>query len=318
MMKAIHITEQPNLKIAQDLAEAIAAKKVSMTLGNFDGVHSGHQALIKKATNWSKGHSGCSVLVSFYPHPSEVLNPKATKKQIFINDVQEDLLQKLGVDLVVRIQFTQALSELTAEQFFEQYIWQLFRPSFLCVGHDFAFGKNRQGTIAWLANKTRELKIKFEIQSAVLYQDEPISSSRIRDGLQSGNMEQVRSMLGFPYYVQGTVVRGDAKGSKIGFPTANINIADSDLIENGVYVSKTFVEGTEFLSITNIGMAPTFSRDSRKIETHILDFQGDLYGQKLKIEFYHNIRKEKKFTGVQELIKQIEKDVQMAKEYFKL
>jgi riboflavin kinase/FMN adenylyltransferase len=306
------------LKIAQDFSELINGKKVSLTLGNFDGVHLGHQALIKKSTNWAKGHSGCSVLVSFHPHPSEVLKPDSVKKQIFRQQEQDFLLNRFGVDIVVRIQFTKELSQLSAEQFFDQYVWQLFKPSFLCVGHDFAFGKNRQGTIAWLANKTRELKMKFEIQSAVLFHDGPISSSRIRDCLQAGDMEQVRAMLGFPYFVRGPVQRGDSRGAQIGFPTVNMEISDSELIENGVYVTKTQTAEQDFLSITNIGTAPTFDRTFRKLETHILDFKGDLYGQELQIDFHHNVRKEMKFSSVDQLIKQIEKDVQMARGYFKL
>jgi riboflavin kinase/FMN adenylyltransferase len=313
-MTVISIKAPDDLK---QIPQILVGQKVALSIGNFDGVHLGHQALLLKAKKWAKSHSGAFVLMTFSPHPSLVLNPEQPKPMIFTSEIQDLLVQKAGVDFLVKIHFNHHLKNLSAEDFFEHYLLHPFNPSFLCVGHDFAFGKDRKGTIAWLAQKTRQCKIKFEVQSAVLQQDRPVSSSRIREALTLGEMEVAKSLLGFAYFLKGDVVRGSQNGRQIGFPTLNLSLVDPLLIPDGVYVSRTKYAGQDFLSVTNIGFAPTVSRKVRMAETHLLDFSDQVYGANVEVSLFHRIRGELKFPSLDDLKKQIQKDVSLAREFFK-
>lgn len=297
-------------------------KRSFMTIGNFDGVHLGHRQLVDTVIHRDpRTADAVSVLLSFYPHPMQVLRPDKKHTRLFnLQDQQEELGQR-GLAAIVRQPFSREFSELSAQDFLQNYLLKYFHPQLLVVGHDFAFGAYRKGNIDLLAQFCAQNKIELKIVSPLKNsQGKTISTSAIREALSAGQLDLAEEMLGRKYYLKGVVEKGDQRGRTLGFPTANIKPDVDFYPKTGVYacqVSSSVFGAEKKTAVMNIGINRTFVEGDRnpiKVEVHLLDFNGDLYGRTMKVEFCHYLREEQKFASLEELKKQIALDVIKAKE----
>lgn len=284
-----------------------------ITIGTFDGVHLGHQEIFNVLINKSKNNGCGSFVITFEPHPRMVIQPNSNLKLLTTFEEKVKILEEMGIDNLLVIPFTKEFSQLTSEEFFRKYILDGLGVKKMVIGYDHHFGKGRDGD----EQKIRELGAlnNFEVQKteAVTINDLIVSSSKIRNALLDGEVKLAAQMLGRNYSFSGLVVVGDKRGRELGFPTANIQLEnESKLIpKNGVYAVKVFLEERIFNGVMNIGLRPTF-KDTKIVlsEVHILNFNEDIYGKRISVEFIERIRDEKKFGSKEELIKQIEIDKQ--------
>jgi riboflavin kinase / FMN adenylyltransferase len=290
---------------------------IGLTIGNFDGVHVGHRELLKKIKNECQKNKQLFVVVTFVPHPQKILQPDKERFLINSYDKRRVLLEKLGVDILVELKFTRDFSTLKAEDFLSRFLLCYPNLKNFYLGYDFAFGANKEGDHDLVRSICRPKEISVEIQPKFEFHGEVISSSLIRERLLSGKIDEVAPILDRPFYLEGVVVKGEGRGKRIGFPTANIQISPDLIIPHkGVYVTRTIYKGMTYKSVTNIGSNPTFkTSEILNIETNLFDFDSDIYGEMLEIEFFHKLRDEKKFQTVNDLIAQIKSDVVSAKEF---
>jgi riboflavin kinase/FMN adenylyltransferase len=301
--------------------QANGAKPVALTLGNFDGVHKGHQKLLKNVVDAARAIGGQSLLLTFHPHPAQILAPEKKHVRLFnIRDQQQELA-KHGLDGIVRQAFSREFSEISAPEFLEDYILKYFQPRYITVGQDFAFGAHRQGNQALLKAFCERRKIKLELVPALKIGSETVSTSNIRRHLLAGELREAEAMLGRRYYLQGVVEKGAARGRVLGFPTANIK-PDVDFFPRmGVYICEVLRwpdPGKRFRAVMNVGLNRTFVEGDHqpiKAEVHLLDFSEDLYGQTLQVELCQYLREEKKFGSIDELKNQIQADVESARRW---
>lgn len=288
--------------------------KSVVTIGNFDGLHLGHHEIITRLVHRAHELRAPAVLMTFYPHPRKILYPEKGIKNIFSKEDLELELEKMGVDIVIFEPFSREFSQMSAKDFIQQKIYKPLAPQSLIVGYDFAFGANRSGSLENLKSLADNLKFDLEIVSPIKNGQILISSTHIRLGIEQGDMELVEKMLGRPFYLKGIVEKGEGRGKKLGFATANLATLTEIYPRNGVYATKTLVRGSEWLSVTNVGKNPTFNAGaSIKVETHILNFKEDIYGEEIVVKFKKYIRDEIKFSDINELIKQIRLDVEFVK-----
>jgi len=286
-----------------------------VTIGNFDGLHLGHQHLISAVKKRASGFNLPSVLVTFRPHPIQVLRPKAKLKLIFGVEDLQDQLGKMGLDTLIIEPFSMEFSKTGPEVFIQEYIALPLAPKALIVGHDFSFGAARAGGMDQLVQLAKKYGFELDILSPVKVKGEVVSSTRIRQLLAEGQVDLVSVFLGRHYYIAGKVERGEKRGTQIGFPTANLCCPVDRLIRPGVYCTRIKFQDKVLLGVTNIGRRPTFEPPGGAflVETHIMDFKGDLYDKNIKVEFLYFLREEKKFNSPAELIRQIEIDIQSAR-----
>lgn len=289
--------------------------EIGLTIGNFDGVHLGHIELLTKIRNECKNRNIFFVVLTFIPHPQKIIQPEKERFLISSYDHRRRLLKDAGVDFLIEMNFTRDFSTLAADEFLKSHLLSYPTLKHFYLGYDFAFGANKQGGFDLVKNLCLPQNIQVEVQPKFQKGDQVISSSFIRDLIQKGSVDDATKYLNRSFQLEGVVVKGEGRGKKIGFPTANIQCS-TDLIipQNGVYVTKTHYNGMIYQSVTNIGHNPTF-KDTKMIhvETNIFDFNLDIYGEKLEIEFIFKIRDEKKFSTVNDLIDQIRSDVDFAK-----
>ncbi|MFP5385487.1 MAG: bifunctional riboflavin kinase/FAD synthetase [Bacteriovoracia bacterium] len=290
---------------------------IGLTIGNFDGVHIGHRQLLKKIKAECKNKSLIFVVVTFIPHPQKILQPD--KERFLINSYEQrrGLLEELGVDILVEMKFTRDFSTLKAEEFLSRYLLSYPNLKDFYLGYDFAFGANKEGGHDLVHSLCEPFKVEVEVQPKFEFEGKVVSSSLIRERLQSGKIDEVEDLLQRPFHLEGVVVKGEGRGKKIGFPTANIQVSQDLLVpQNGVYVTRTIYKGMTYNSVTNIGNNPTFNESIQlHVETHLFDFNTDIYGEILEIQFLQKLRDEKKFSTVNDLINQIKIDVDKAKTY---
>ncbi len=282
-----------------------------VTIGVFDGVHRGHQQLIQRLVNVARA-SGClAVALSFFPHPDKVLDQVEARYYLTTPEKRAELLLDLGLDRVVTHPFDDETRQLPAARFIDLLIKKL-RIKELWVGVDFALGYQREGDVRHL--RAQGEKRGFEVRAIDLISlpagGKPIRSSSIRDHIRTGNMQGANSTLGRAYALAGTVVSGDGRGRAIGLPTANLKVwAEQIIPANGVYATWARIGGETYQAATNIGTRPTFAGDTVTIEAHLLDFDRDIYGECLELSFAQRLRPERKFSGIDELLKQIQADI---------
>lgn len=289
----------------------------ALTIGNFDGVHLGHRELFAKVTGWAKAHQGSSVALTFHPHPIQVLYPEKRHVRLFDLSDQKEQMQNLGIDAVVVQPFSRDFSELSSRQFLEDFMMKTFSPNYLVVGHDFSFGSRREGTLDVLSQFCKGKNLELFIVPAVQREGRAISTSWIRDLLLAGEIQKANSYLGRAYYVRGVVEKGEARGRTLGFPTANIRPVVDFYPRIGVYACRVFGAFGERLAVMNVGRNKTFVEGDHhpiKLEVHLLDFAGDLYGQEIRVELFDYLRDEVKFTSIDQLKNQIQADVTKAKQ----
>lgn len=284
----------------------------SAAIGNFDGVHLGHKEIISMINGIAERKSTRSCLLTFDPHPQKVL---AGKDVSLIVPVKEKLLllEQAGIDCAVSLKFTRELSQLSAEEFVENVLIKKLRIKDIVVGPDFMFGKNRSGNAGLLKEMGKKYGFETHVINPRKLGDEVISSSLIRQKIADGEIVKLNNLLGYEYFLRGTIVEGEKRGREIGFPTTNIDSKWELLPKPGVYATMAVLKGTRYKSITNIGFRPTFGHNKLLIETHLFDFSGSVYGEEIKVEFYQRLRDEKKFESVDDLIACIILDVEEVK-----
>ena len=298
------------------LPQALAGSVV--TLGTFDGVHLGHCHLIQTAITEAKARGIKSVAYTFDPHPAAILAPsKAPTLLISIEDrVQQ--MSALGVDIVVVERFDQAFSEIKATQWLNQYLVEALKPQFIVIGFNFSYGYQRGGTPQTLLEAGESLGFGVEVVSAFQFENQTVSSTRIRNLLLEGEVHKASLLLGRPFCVQGTVIQGDKRGRTIGFPTANFQASKTLSPARGVYAVRiSLADDRRFTGVMNFGSRPTVDGGQELFEVHLFDFDEDLYGQTLKVELVRKIRDEQKFEGLDALVAQIQSDAQNAREILK-
>jgi riboflavin kinase / FMN adenylyltransferase len=288
-----------------------------VTIGNFDGVHVGHRALITTLVAESKSRGQPSVVLTFDPHPIQVLFPERGIERIFNREDQVDELKKMDVDFLVIETFTRELSKTPAETFFKEWIVDSLRPSHVIVGYDFSFGANRSGSIPQLLEFSKAQGFELTIIPPQKIGGETVSSTLIREKIKAADFEIVSKLLGRNFYLEGVVETGDQRGRMLGIPTANLKLNSQILPPQGVYITQSVIGSRHLPSVTNVGVNPTFTdKGELRVETHVLDFKDDVYGKPLKVEFLKKIREEQKFDSPEHLKKQINLDILAAKEYF--
>lgn len=301
------------MRVIKDFSEIDRDDKTVLTIGTFDGVHRGHQKIIKKVVEISKTESLRNLIITFYPHPRKVINPNSNINLLTTQEEQAEILNQLGVDNHLKINFTRSFSEITSYQFIKEYIVEKIGVKKIVIGHDHHFGKSREGNIDFLKSVSSEFGFEvievppFEIDSVL------VSSSMIRSELKNGNILLANRMLGRNYFFTGKVVNGDGRGRTLGYPTANIKLNDDDklLPMLGIYAVFIFIDGKRYNGLLSIGKRPTFYTNGNIIpEVFIYDFQADIYGKEVRVEILEKIRGEEKFNSSEELIKQMDSDKQ--------
>ncbi len=281
---------------------------MALTVGAFDGVHLGHQALLRRLVEEAHGAGLQAVAVTFDPLPRRFLKRGDSS---LLTDIEERiaLLTSLGLDGVAVITFDERIRAMSAEAFVRALLtrWSLVQ---LWVGPDFALGYNREGDIAHLRELGRRLGFTLHLFDTVItWQGAPVRSSRIRRALREGNLDEANGCLGRPYRLSGTVIHGEQRGRTLGFPTANLELPPERLLPaNGVYVCRAHLERGSFGAVTNVGVRPTFDHHTPLVEAHLLDFSADIYGETLQLDFLHRLRAERRFPSVDALVAQIQRD----------
>ncbi len=300
---------------ARDELAATQVRGASVvTIGVFDGVHIGHRYLIHQVKDEARQRGLASAVVTFRNHPRTVLAPNAPTTYIEPLEERLHLLDVSGIDHVVPVTFTRDLSELGYPEFTQLLIDQVGMKA-LMVGPDFAMGKGRAGTSEALATLGQSQGFDVLILEALVDGPEVVSTTAVRQALATGNMTRAATLLGRPFALSGQVQEGDQRGKDLGFPTANLGInSDLTLPLDGIYCTVATFGGRTHPSVTSIGVRPTFGDLARTVETFVLDFSGDLYGQQMRIDLLDRIRDEQKFPGADELIAQMKTDVEMARE----
>lgn len=299
----------------QALSESLQQPVV--TIGNFDGVHLGHQRIIELAIQKARAGGRLAVGYTFRPHPRLALKPGAKIELLTTYDQKLEKLAACGLDAVVEEPFSREFSTFTPEAFFHEVLLKRINASAIVVGYDFAFGGDRKGQLEQLRQLCDRSGVELSVVEPQRVDAEIVSSSRIRQHLLRSEVEIAHQYLGQPFTYRGIVLRGDGRGRKIGFPTANLIPEGQLLLPYGVYATRTLLEGRSVISVTNIGVRPTFAKDSELppavVETHLIGESLDLYGSRIEVEFWGFLRPEKRFSGVDELVSQIGQDVESAR-----
>ncbi len=289
-------------------------KNTSVAIGNFDGVHLGHQKILRVLTDEAKKKGLLPVVLTFSPHPIKVLD----KGQIHMLQSLDQRLREIGlfpIHTALILNFDRKLANRTAQDFLENIVLKLLRAQEIIVGENFCFGRNREGCIDTL--KKLAQKLSFDVRSIppVSVGGAVVSSSNIRKLLWEGEIEKAATLLGRSYEIEGEVIKGKSRGKTLGFPTANIQTSN-EITPGGVFLSAIYLEGKNYPSLTNIGTCPTFHQKDRNIETYILHFDADIYGKTIRIRFLKKVRDEINFDSPEALSHQIQKDIQAAEAFF--
>ena len=294
------------------------ARPTVLTLGVFDGLHLGHQLIMSTVVERARACHAVPTVITFDPHPRAVLHPESAPPLLQTFDQKVEAFDVLGIEQTIVIRFTKTFAQIEAENFLRDVVRDRLQAVEVYLGRGFAFGRNREGNIELLRRVSEQLGFRAEEVPEVRLRGQRISSSTIRKLLAEGRVNLARRMLGRPYGVEGRVVRGAERGRTIGFPTANLRPENRVIPRGGVYVTATLIEGAWRRSVTNIGTRPTFESDAAQasVETYVMDWTGDLYGDVVRVRFLHRLRDEQKFASIDELKRQIARDRDRASAYF--
>jgi len=307
------------MKIYRDISEIEGAGKSVVTVGTFDGIHKGHVDIIKFVVDEAEKDKAENFVVTFEPHPRLVVSKKFDIGILTAFEEKAALFEKLNVQNLLVVNFNNEFADISHEEFVKSYLVDKINASHIVIGHDHKFGKGRSGDENKLLHLANQLNFRLTVIPAVYADGLEVSSTKIRNALTSGNLTDANKLLGRYYSLKGLVVEGVQRGREIGFPTANIEpLNKSKLIPmNGVYAVKCSISGEKYSGVLNIGKRPTFeNQDKVFIELHIFDFEQDIYGKPVELEFVERIRDEKKFNLVNELVEQINFDIKKAKQIF--
>ncbi|WP_339901911.1 bifunctional riboflavin kinase/FAD synthetase [uncultured Cyclobacterium sp.] len=307
------------MKIYKSLDDFPDIQRPVVTIGSFDGVHLGHQKILKRINNIAKSIHGETVLVSFWPHPRMVLFPESHGiKLLYSFDEKAALLEKFGVDHLISIPFTKEFSMMESKDFIENILVKRIKTKKLVIGYDHRFGKGREGSFAHLHAEQERYNFDLEEIPREDIDNIGISSTKIRKALKTGNIVKANEFLGRPYNLQGKVIEGDKIGRTIGFPTANIQLNEPNKLVpmDGAYLVKVNIDKNLYNGMLNIGMRPTVSGEHKNIEVNILDFNQDIYGKIINLELLEFLRPEKKFESLAALTKQLKTDQEKVVDFF--
>jgi riboflavin kinase / FMN adenylyltransferase len=288
------------VKIYKDPKEIGKIKNPVVTIGTFDGVHTGHQMVISHVVDTARSLDGESVLMTFEPHPRKVVQPGYNLKLILSMEERERLFEQLGIDHLVIIHFTKAFSQLSSEEFLIDHVSKPIKPVKMIIGYDHQFGKDRKGDIHFLRQMAGEHGFSVEQVEMLDVDGAPVSSTRIREAIKTGNMKLAARLLGFHYSISGTVVMGNQIGRTLGFPTANIHPDEPEKLipYYGVYATMVECQGKMYKGMSNIGIRPTLNEHRLTIEVNIFDFDKDIYGERIRLFFLEHTRDEKRFRDL--------------------
>jgi riboflavin kinase / FMN adenylyltransferase len=299
------------MDIVFQLSDVEYVKNSVVTVGTFDGVHLAHQQLLKDVVERAHARNGRSVVLTFDPHPKEVLTGKPVHL-LTTTEERQQICEQLGIDVFFRIAFTYEFSRQTSREFYLRYVVQGCGVSEVVEGYDHHFGRDREGSVEELLKLGREFEFSVAALKPVYVDEEVVSSSQIRQHLLHGHVDRAHRLLGRPYSLSGIVEKGDARGRELGYPTANLQLSNKKVIpQDGIYFAQADVAGATTYSMVSIGVRPTFYAEGQRIvEAHLLDFSGDLYGQSLALQFLKRLRDEQKFESAQQLVEQMHLDEQ--------
>jgi riboflavin kinase/FMN adenylyltransferase len=306
------------MRLFHGIENARIARPTVLTLGVFDGLHLGHQLVMSTVVERARLIGAVPTVITFDPHPRAVLHPESAPPLLQTFDQKIEAFGVLGIEQVIVIRFNQAFAQIEADDFLRDVAGERLQAREVYLGRGFAFGRGRKGNIELLKEVSERLGFRAEEVQEVCLRGHRISSSTIRALLAEGRANLARRMLGRPYGVEGRVVRGQERGRTLGFPTANLRPQNRVIPRNGVYVTATLIEGVWRRSMTNIGTRPTFetAETEPSVETYVMSWSGDLYGDVVRVRFLHRLRDEKKFASVEELKRQIDFDRERAEKYF--
>jgi len=306
------------MEIIRDIENRNPAHISVLTLGTFDGIHLGHQAIIKEVNREAKRLKAVSTLLTFEPHPQLVLNNENLPPLKLLTDINEriDILSHLDLAQLVVIPFTREFAETSPESFVKELLVDKLNMKSIIIGHDHVFGKNRAGNYQLLESLGESMSFNVKTIEAVVNDQQAISSTLIRSCLENGLIEKANRYLGRPYAIRGKVIPGLGRGRKLGFPTANITPAFVYKLipKPGIYTSTISIDGGRYNSVTYIGSRSTFDLQENVVEVHIFDFSGELYNADVELSFYHFIRDDARYTSSEELISQIKMDIERSRE----
>lgn len=299
------------MQLIEDLKDFSAPAYSVVTSGTFDGVHFGHQKILKKISQIAQKKGGKSIVLTFWPHPRFVLKKDSSDLKLLTTfEEKAQLLEENGIDVLVKIPFTKEFSELTSDQFIRQILVDKLKTQKLVIGYDHRFGRNREGGFDYLMEHSHEYGFEIEEISRQDIENVGVSSTKIREALADGDIHIANDFLGREYSITGFVKDGDRIGRSIGFPTANLDIPESYKLipADGAYAVRVRVDQQLYQGMLNIGQRPTVSGQERRIEVNIFDFNADIYNARIKVEFVRLLRKEQKFGSIDELKDQLNKD----------
>jgi riboflavin kinase / FMN adenylyltransferase len=304
------------MKIIRAASELEArGRPACVAIGFFDGVHLGHQQIIRQTVADGRRHDAVALVVTFDCHPNTVVAPNRVPPLIYSLPQKLRAIESLGADALLLIHFDKAFSEQTGEAFMRSLTADLGGIRSLCVGANFVFGHKRSGNVALLGKLGQELRFTVHGMAAVSLGGRVVSSTRIRETVRAGELDPAGQMLGRAYSLAGTVIHGDRVGHQLGFPTANLDVSGRVLPPNGVYPARAMVAGQAHHAVVNIGTRPTVpgAEPQIRVEAHLLDFSGEIYGEELELTFLDKLREERKFASLAELKEQIGRDIEQAR-----
>jgi len=289
-----------------------------VTIGNFDGLHQGHRLILDGVLQRSIELGGQSVLVTFAPHPQQVIRPETAPPLLMTVDQKARLLELLGFDLLLVIPFSREMARRTAGQFVERVLVRSLRAVEVHVGSNFHFGYRKEGNLAFLERMGEQYGFRARGIQEVEAGGAVVSSSRIRTALVEGDVELAGELLGYPFHITGRIVHGAGRGRKLRFPTANLASDGEILPRHGVYLTRFEIKGHTFSGLTNVGVNPTFGKNQISVETYLLDFDGNIYDETARLFFLRRVRDEIRFPDAASLVARIEQDLEVARDYFGL
>ncbi|KAA0258647.1 bifunctional riboflavin kinase/FAD synthetase [Deferribacter autotrophicus] len=304
------------MEVVRDLSKWFSKAPTVVTIGNFDGVHLGHQTIVKKVKELSKEYNLKSGVITFNPHPIKFFNNEI--KLIMTERKKKKIFEELGIDYFFNLEFNESIANMDPEIFVRELLVKTLKAKFIVIGYDYRFGKKKKGDYELLKLlESRYGYTAFKIPP-VKVDEIIVSSTNIRKLLTEGDVDLANRMLGRAFSLEGEVIKGDGYGKLLGYPTANLKVHNELIPAFGIYATKTLIDGKRYQSVTNIGIRPTIvNREEIRVETHIFDFNEEIYGKFIEVEFYKYLRKERKFDKITDLIGQIEKDCKLAKEVLK-
>ena len=303
------------MKILRHLSNHTFNNGCVMSIGNFDGIHLGHQAIIRRVVEKARQQQLPSVITTFEPHPHEFFVPDSTDRIMGLSE-KFAALSKLSADYLYIMRFNQALANTSAQSFVEDILLNGLNVKTLIVGDDFRFGKKRQGDYELLKGYAQAGHFELENTDTLLYSEQRVSSTRVRELLRDSDFESVQRLLGRPFFILGRISHGDKKGRELGFPTLNIRLKKNRTLVSGVFAVEVDGLGQRRQGVANMGYRPTLRGQRPQLEVHVFDFNQQCYGEKIKVIFRHKLRDEQRFENLEQLTSQIESDAKQARELF--